>query len=90
MGTQGQSRNVVFLSGKRTGFGTFGGSLKGLSATIMATTPLRTTTLSSKHSDCIIEKTRYIRQQLLDAHARRTITSVIFSRICFRRFFLLS
>jgi acetyl-CoA acyltransferase 2 len=33
MGTQGQSRSVVFLSGKRTGFGTFGGSLKALSAT---------------------------------------------------------
>lgn len=30
--TQGQSREVVFLSGKRTGFGTFGGSLKGFSA----------------------------------------------------------
>jgi len=33
MGTQGQSRDVVFLSGKRTGFGAFGGSLKDLSAT---------------------------------------------------------
>lgn len=33
MGTQGQDRDVVFLSGKRTGFGTFGGSLKDLSAT---------------------------------------------------------
>jgi acetyl-CoA acyltransferase 2 len=33
MGTQGQSRDVVFLSGKRTGFGSFGGSLKDLSAT---------------------------------------------------------
>lgn len=33
MGTQGQSRDVVFLSGKRTGFGTFGGSLKDFTAT---------------------------------------------------------
>jgi acetyl-CoA acyltransferase 2 len=33
MGTQGQSRDVVFLSAKRTGFGTFGGSLKELTAT---------------------------------------------------------
>ncbi|MEJ2539819.1 MAG: acetyl-CoA C-acyltransferase [Gemmatimonadota bacterium] len=33
MGTQGQSRDVVFLSGKRTGFGAFGGTLKGFTAT---------------------------------------------------------
>jgi acetyl-CoA acyltransferase 2 len=33
MGTQGQDRDVVFLSGKRTGFGSFGGSLMGFSAT---------------------------------------------------------
>jgi acetyl-CoA acyltransferase 2 len=33
MGTQGQSRDVVFLSGRRTPFGTFGGSLKDFSAT---------------------------------------------------------
>jgi acetyl-CoA acyltransferase 2 len=33
MGTQGQSGEIVFLAGKRTGFGTFGGSLKDLSAT---------------------------------------------------------
>lgn len=33
MGTQGQGQDVVFLSGKRTGFGTFGGSLRDLSAT---------------------------------------------------------
>ncbi|MDE2774160.1 MAG: acetyl-CoA C-acyltransferase [Gemmatimonadota bacterium] len=33
MGTQGQDREVVFLSGKRTGFGAFGGSLKSLTAT---------------------------------------------------------
>jgi acetyl-CoA acetyltransferase family protein len=33
MGTQGQARDVVFLSAKRTGFGAFGGSLKDLSAT---------------------------------------------------------
>jgi acetyl-CoA acyltransferase 2 len=33
MGTQGQSTDVVILSGKRTGFGSFGGSLKDLSAT---------------------------------------------------------
>lgn len=33
MATQGQPRDVVVLSGKRTGFGTFGGSLKDFSAT---------------------------------------------------------
>jgi acetyl-CoA acetyltransferase family protein len=33
MATQGHPRDVVFLSGKRTGFGAFGGSLKDLSAT---------------------------------------------------------
>jgi acetyl-CoA acetyltransferase family protein len=33
VGTQGQTRDVVFLSGKRTGFGTFGGSLKDFTAT---------------------------------------------------------
>ena len=33
MGTQGRSGEVVFLSGKRTGFGAFGGALKDLSAT---------------------------------------------------------
>lgn len=34
--TQGQDKEVVFLSGKRTAFGTFGGSLKDLSATRIA------------------------------------------------------
>ena len=33
MGTQGHSTDIVFLSGRRTPFGTFGGSLKDLSAT---------------------------------------------------------
>jgi acetyl-CoA acyltransferase 2 len=33
MGTQGQSTDIVFLSGRRTPFGTFGGTLKGYSAT---------------------------------------------------------
>jgi acetyl-CoA acyltransferase 2 len=33
MATQGHPRDVVFLSGKRTGFGTFGGSLKDFTAT---------------------------------------------------------
>ena len=33
MATQGHEREVVVLAGKRTGFGTFGGSLKDLSAT---------------------------------------------------------
>lgn len=33
MATQGQTRDVVVLSGKRTGFGTFGGSLKDFTAT---------------------------------------------------------
>ncbi|SVB28589.1 uncharacterized protein METZ01_LOCUS181443, partial [marine metagenome] len=33
MGTQGQPKDVVILSGNRTAFGTFGGSLKGFTAT---------------------------------------------------------
>ena len=33
MGTQGQDSDVVFLSGRRTPFGTFGGSLKSYTAT---------------------------------------------------------
>jgi acetyl-CoA acyltransferase 2 len=33
MATQGHTRDVVVLSGKRTGFGTFGGSLKDFTAT---------------------------------------------------------
>ncbi|MDB4948457.1 MAG: atoB [Gemmatimonadetes bacterium] len=33
MGTQGRDTDVVFLSAARTGFGTFGGALKDLSAT---------------------------------------------------------
>ena len=33
MGTQGQATDIVFLSGRRTPFGTFGGSLKDFSAT---------------------------------------------------------
>lgn len=33
MGTQGNAKDVVFLSGKRTAFGTFGGSVKDLTAT---------------------------------------------------------
>lgn len=33
MGTQGQQTDVVFLSGRRTPFGSFGGSLKGFTAT---------------------------------------------------------
>lgn len=33
MSTQGHARDVVFLSGKRTGFGAFGGTLKDFSAT---------------------------------------------------------
>lgn len=33
MKTQGRDKNVVFLSGARTGFGTFGGTLKDFSAT---------------------------------------------------------
>ena len=32
MGTQGRDTDVVFLSGRRTPFGTFGGTLKGWSA----------------------------------------------------------
>ena len=36
MKTQGHSRDVVILSGKRTPFGTFGGGLKDLTATDLA------------------------------------------------------
>lgn len=36
MGTQGTGRDIVFLSGRRTPFGTFGGALRGLSATELA------------------------------------------------------
>jgi acetyl-CoA acyltransferase 2 len=39
--TQGQEREVVFLSGTRTAFGTFGGSLKDLSATELGTASAR-------------------------------------------------
>ena len=37
MATQGHSKDVVFLSGRRTPFGSFGGSLKGFSATDLGT-----------------------------------------------------
>ncbi len=37
MATKGQAREVVFLSGKRTGFGAFGGTLKDFSATDLGT-----------------------------------------------------
>ena len=37
MKTQGLDQDVVFLSGVRSGFGSFGGSLKGLSATQLGT-----------------------------------------------------
>ena len=33
MGTQGHAKDIVVLSGKRTPFGTFGGSLKSFTAT---------------------------------------------------------
>lgn len=33
MGTQGQGKEIVFLSGRRTGFGAFGGTLKDFTAT---------------------------------------------------------
>jgi acetyl-CoA acetyltransferase family protein len=36
MGTQGHAKDIVVLSGKRTPFGTFGGSLKSFSATDLA------------------------------------------------------
>ncbi len=37
MKTQGRDKDVVFLSGTRTGFGTFGGTLKDISATQLGT-----------------------------------------------------
>jgi acetyl-CoA acyltransferase 2 len=42
MKTQGANTDVVFLSGVRTGFGTFGGSLKDLSATALGALAART------------------------------------------------
>jgi len=58
MGTQGQSREVVFLSGKRTPFGTFGGSLKELSATELAAlsgrAALEAAGLDGSHVDHVI------------------------------------
>lgn len=41
MKTQGSNTDVVFLSGVRTGFGAFGGSLKDLSATELGAVPAR-------------------------------------------------
>lgn len=41
MKTQGKDKNVVFLSGVRTGYGTFGGALKDLSATQLGATAAR-------------------------------------------------
>src|SRR5438046_10165955 len=41
MKTQGANTDVVFLSGVRTGFGTFGGSLKDLTATQLGTVAAR-------------------------------------------------
>ncbi len=41
MPTQGHDREVVFLSGKRTAFGTFGGSLKDFTATELAAVSAR-------------------------------------------------
>ncbi len=40
-GTQGHDREVVFLSGKRTPFGAFGGTLKDLTATELGTVSAR-------------------------------------------------
>jgi len=37
MGTQGHDKEIVFLSARRTPFGTFGGSLRGLTATELGT-----------------------------------------------------
>lgn len=37
MKTQGKNKNVVFLSGVRTGYGDFGGTLKNFSATQLGT-----------------------------------------------------
>src|SRR6266516_1997159 len=41
MKTQGSTKDVVFLSGVRTGFGTFGGTLKDLSATELGAVAFR-------------------------------------------------
>lgn len=41
MKTQGKNKDVVFLSGTRTGFGTFGGMLKDFSATQLGTVAAR-------------------------------------------------
>ena len=41
MKTQGKNKDVLFLSGTRTGFGSFGGTLKGHSATQLGTVAAR-------------------------------------------------
>ena len=48
MGTQGQARDIVFLSGKRTGFGTFGGSLKDFTATDLGVVAARAAIASAR------------------------------------------
>jgi acetyl-CoA acyltransferase 2 len=57
MGTQGQAGDVVFLSGKRTGFGTFGGSLKSLSATDLGVVAARAAIQSAGVTPELIEHT---------------------------------
>src|SRR2546430_13071887 len=50
MKTQGAGKDVVFLSGVRTGFGSFGGSLKDLSAIDLGVADRKSTRLNSSHS----------------------------------------
>jgi acetyl-CoA acyltransferase 2 len=58
MKTQAKKRDVVFLSGARTGFGKFGGALKDLSATqlgvVAATAALGRSGLAPHHIDHVV------------------------------------
>jgi acetyl-CoA acetyltransferase family protein len=58
MGTQGQAKDIVFLSGKRTGFGSFGGSLKELSATelgvVSGTAAVEAAGVEARHIDQVV------------------------------------
>jgi acetyl-CoA acyltransferase 2 len=59
LGTQGSSLDVVFLSGKRTGFGTFGGSLKDFSATDLGVFAARAAIAASRVTAEDIEHTYF-------------------------------
>jgi len=59
MGTQSQSKDIVFLSGKRTGFGAFGGSLRGFSATDLGVVSARAALEAADLAPDLIEHVVY-------------------------------